>query len=164
MAQIERGMELGAMLRHLNYFVLENLSSAAFYFTLAAVRFSGDHRSLQFAGAGHPPARIAQQGQTPRLLESTSMILGLFDNAVDSQATIEMPIQTGDRVLIYTDGLIENFNSQGEMLGIDGLRTIVKETCHLPLPDMKQQILDRVASWRSGPAADDVSLVLIEIP
>ena len=98
------------------------------------------------------------------LLESTSMILGLFDNAVDSQATIEMPIRAGDRVLIYTDGLIENFDSQGEMLGVDGLRTIVKETCHLPLPDMKQQILDRVASGRSGPAADDVSLVLVEIP
>jgi hypothetical protein len=28
---------------------------------------------------------------------------------------------------------------------------------------MKQQILDRVAAWRGGPAADDVSLVLIEI-
>jgi len=29
---------------------------------------------------------------------------------------------------------------------------------------MKQQILDRVANWRSGPATDDVSLVLVEIP
>jgi serine phosphatase RsbU (regulator of sigma subunit) len=66
-------------------------------------------------------------------------------------------------VLIYTDGLTENFNSQGEMLGVNGLRTIVGDACHLPISEMKQQILDRVAAWRSGPASDDISLVLVEI-
>jgi hypothetical protein len=29
---------------------------------------------------------------------------------------------------------------------------------------MKRQILDRIAAWRNGPAADDMSLVLIEVP
>ena len=47
--------------------------------------------------------------------------------------------------------------------GSDVLETIVAETSSLPLTEMKQQILVRVAAWRDGLAADDVSLVLLEI-
>lgn len=91
------------------------------------------------------------------------MVLGLFENAVDSNATVETPLQAGDRVLLYTDGLTETFNSRREMLGIDGFQEIVGEVSGLPLAEMKQQILNRVASWRDGPASDDVSLVVLEL-
>jgi len=80
------------------------------------------------------------------------MVLGLFEDAVDSDATIENLTQAGDRVMIYTDGLTENFNSRREMLGIDGLKKIVRDVSDLPLAEMKQQILKRVAAWRDGPA------------
>lgn len=163
MAQIERGVDLGSMLRHLNHFVVQHLASSAFYFTIAAVRFDRTQSALQFAGAGHPPAMIIRQGESLRLLESRSMVLGLFEDAVDSEPTIETPVQAGDRVIIYTDGLTENFNSRREMLGIEGLKKIVLDVSDLPLAEMKQQILNRVAAWRDGPAADDVSLVVLEL-
>lgn len=163
MAEIERGVELGSMLRHLNHFAVQNLASSAFYFTVAAVRLHGARSSLQFAGAGHPPAMIIRRGQSPRLLESTNMVLGLFEDAVDSESSIETVLQRGDRVVIYTDGLTENFNSRREMLGVHGLEEIVTEASTLPLGEMKREILNRVAAWRDGPAADDVSLVLLEI-
>src|ERR1700720_2461624 len=78
MSQIERGADLGSMLRHLNHFAVQNLASSSFYFTLAAVRFHQSRGCLQFAGAGHPPAIVIRRGQSPSLLESTCMILGLF--------------------------------------------------------------------------------------
>src|SRR6266404_322222 len=163
MAQIERGAELGSMLRHLNHFVLQNLASSAFYFTLAAVRFHQSRGCLQFAGAGHPPVIVIRRGQSPSLLESTCMILGLFENAVGAESGVETNLQTGDRVVMYTDGLTESFNSQREMLGVDGLQEIVAEASALPLAEMKTHILNRVAAWRHGDAQDDVSLVLLEI-
>jgi sigma-B regulation protein RsbU (phosphoserine phosphatase) len=163
MAQIERGEELGSMLRHLNHFAIQNLGSSSFYFTVAAVRLYRALGRLQFAGAGHPPAIIVRPGQSPRLLESTNMILGLFENAVGAESSVETALETGDRVIIYTDGLTENFNSRREMLGLEGLEKIVTEASSLPLAEMKQQILHRVAAWRNGYAADDVSLVLLEI-
>jgi sigma-B regulation protein RsbU (phosphoserine phosphatase) len=163
MAQIERSAELGAMLRSLNHFVVENLASSNFFFTVAALRIDRSCRSLKFAGAGHPPAMIIRRGESPKLLESRSGILGLFENVVDADATIEAAIEAGDRVMIYTDGLTENFDMQREMLGVEGLAKIVREASHLALPEMKRQILDRVEAWRSGPATDDVSVVLVEI-
>jgi PAS domain S-box-containing protein len=163
MAQIERGAELGSMLRHLNHFAVQNLASSNFFFTVAAVRLYHARGRLQFAGAGHPPAILIHRGQSPRLLESTNMVLGLFEDAVDTESSVETVLQRGDRVVIYTDGLTENFNSQREMLGVGGLKEILTEASTLPLDEMKSQILNRVAAWRNGPAADDVSLVLLEI-
>jgi phosphoserine phosphatase RsbU/P len=163
MAQIESGAELGSMLRHLNHFAVQNLASSSFFFTVAALRLHRARGYLQFAGAGHPPAIIVRQGQSPRLLESTHMILGLFENAVGGDASVETTVETGDRVVLYTDGLTENFNSHREMLGLDGFQEIVEEASTLPLAEMKTRILDRVAAWRHGHAVDDVSLVLLEI-
>jgi Stage II sporulation protein E (SpoIIE) len=61
--------------------------------------------------------------------------------------------QTGDRVVIYTDGLTESFNFEHEMLGVDGLREIVAEASNLPSAEMNNQILNRVAACRHGHAA-----------
>lgn len=76
---------------------------------------------------------------------------------------VEVPLRKGDRVLVYTDELIEDSNSQGETLGIDGLQRISSETCHVPLFETRQQILGRVATWRDGPVTNDTSLVLVGI-
>jgi len=163
MTQIEHKSELGSMLRQLNHFVVQNLASSAFYFTVAAVRFNRDCQSVQFAGAGHPPAMIIRRGEEPQLIESQSMVLGLFEDAVNSEPAVETQMQSRDRLLIYTDGLTERFNPQGEMLGIQGLAEIVQRTSMLPLAEMKREILDQVAAWSGGPATDDVSLVLVEV-
>ena len=50
------------------------------------------------------------------------------------------------------------------MLGVAGLGEIASEAAGLPIAEMKDHILKRVAEWRNGPPADDVSLVLVEIP
>ena len=82
---------------------------------------------------------------------------------MDAKGTLQVPILPGDRLIIYTDGFTESFNSQQEMLGVEGLRKIVCDTAGLPLLMMKQEIIARVAAWRSGPAVDDMSLVALEI-
>ena len=133
------------------------------YFTLAAARLSRDGRSLEFSSAGHPPAMILRPGEAPRFLESASTILGCFDDAVRQESAVEIPLEAGDRVMLYTDGFTDNFNSRREMLGVKGLADIAREASTLPLAQMKQRILDRVAAWRDGPAADDMSLILVEV-
>ena len=126
MSQIERGVALGPMMHHLNRFVLRNIGSSVFYFTMVAARLDRDNRTLEFANAGHPPAMIAHPGQAPRLLESGSAVLGLLEDAVGDAATVIVPVQSGDRLVIYTDGFTESFNQQRDMLGVEGLSEIVR--------------------------------------
>ena len=153
---------LADVLCRLNSLVIRNIGAQGFFFTLAAARISRSGRTMEFAGAGHPPAMIVQPGAEPRLLPSRSMILGALPDAVDGDATLHLEIEQGDRIVLYTDGLTDVFNARGEMLKVEGVRNFVRESALLPFNEMKQSILDRVAAWRDGPQVDDVSLVLVE--
>ncbi len=84
MSQIERGAGLAPMMEHLNRFVIGSLRSSVFYFTVVAARLDLAARTLEFFGAGHPPAMIVKPGEAPILLESRSAILGLMPDAVDT--------------------------------------------------------------------------------
>src|SRR5580692_10419972 len=151
---------LADVLRRLNSLVIQNIGAPGFFFTLAAARIDRGARTMEFAGAGHPPAMIVQPGHEPRLLRSQSVILGTLP---DADATLHTELEYRDRIVMYTDGLTDVFDSRGEMLKVEGLQSFVRDTALLPFGEMKQGILDRVAEWRDGPPVDDVSLVLVEV-
>jgi sigma-B regulation protein RsbU (phosphoserine phosphatase) len=161
--QLGNRAPLADMLRRLNSLVIQNIAAQGFFFTLAVARIDRTGRTMEFAGAGHPPAMIVQPGADPRLLPSRSTILGTLPDAVDADATLNTEIEPGDRVVLYTDGLTDVFDSHGEMLEVEGVQNIVRETSLLPFSEMKQGILNRVAAWRDGPPVDDVSLILVEV-
>jgi serine phosphatase RsbU (regulator of sigma subunit) len=162
-AHLRNGVLLADMLRQLNHFVIDTIGNTGFLFTLSAVRIDRDGRRMAFAGAGHPPAMLVRPGQEPLLLESRSTVLGAFPDSVDMDATLDVLLQPQDRIVLYTDGITDVFDSRGKMLGVEGVQKFVRETSLLPFCEMKQGILDRVAAWRDGLAVDDMSLVLVEV-
>ncbi len=162
-AHLRSGMPFLEMFRELNRFLIEDIAASGMFVTLAAARIDAQRRSMVFAGAGHPPAMLARQGQGPLLLESRSMILGALPDAVDATTNLEVQLQSDDRIILYTDGITEVFNSRGEMLGIEGVQEIVRQASSLPAHEMKQGILDGVAAWREGSPTDDVSLMLVHV-
>jgi phosphoserine phosphatase RsbU/P len=161
--QLGNRAPLADVLRRLNSLVIQAVGAQGFFFTLAAARIDRSGRTMEFAGAGHPPAMIVQPGGEPRLLPSRSLVLGAVPDAVDADATLYTEIEPGNRILLYTDGLTDVFDSRGETLNVEGVQHFVRETALLPFNEMKQSILDRVAGWRDGPPVDDVSLVLVEV-
>ncbi|HUE56917.1 MAG TPA: SpoIIE family protein phosphatase [Candidatus Udaeobacter sp.] len=162
-AHMRSGMPFLDMFGKLNRFLIEDIAGSGMFITAAAARIDARQRCMVFAGAGHPPAMLARPGQIPVLLESRSMILGALPDAVDATANQEVQLQPDDRIVLYTDGITEVFNSSGDMLGIEGLQEIVHQTSSLPAHEMKQRILDGVAAWREGPPTDDVSLMLVHV-
>jgi PAS domain S-box-containing protein len=159
---LRNGLPFIEMFAELNRFLIENIA-AGMFITVAAARIDTNLRRMVFAGAGHPPAMLVRRGQSPLLLESRSAILGALPDAVDATSNLELHLEQDDRIVLYTDGITEVFNSRGEMLGIEGVREIVRQASALPSEEMKQGILDGVAAWRNGPQTDDVSLVLVHV-
>jgi PAS domain S-box-containing protein len=162
MGHLRTGVPFIDMFAELNRFLIEDID-AGMFITVAAASIDTHLCRMVFAGAGHPPAMLVRRGQSPLLLESRSPILGALPDAVDTTPSLELQLEPGDRIVLYTDGITEVFNSREEMLGIEGLREIVRQTAALPWDEMKQGILDGVAAWRSGPPSDDVSLVLVHV-
>ncbi len=159
--ELEQHMGPGKLLRHLHTFVHDRIGVDGFYFTMAAGRFVQRGRRMTFAAAGHPPAILASSGGV-RLLDSQSGILGCLADTAPSEAADEIDMTRGDRLVLYTDGLTEVFNTRDEMFGVDGLEELVRQSAKKALPEMRQAILDGVAAWRNGPLADDLSLVIVE--
>lgn len=162
-SHLRSGAPFTHMFERLNRLLIEDIPGSGMFATLAAVRISAKRRRMDFAGAAHPPVMVARRGQSPLLLESGCTILGLLPEAVCVSASLEMPLEPDDCIVLYTDGLTEVFDSRGEMLGVEGLQEIVRQASTLPAEQMKQGILDGVAAWRNGPPTDDVSLMLAHV-
>ena len=160
--QLERKTDPGSLLRRLHDFVHDRIGLDGFYFTMAAARFDKRGRHLTFAAAGHPPAMLISNGDV-RLLDSQNGILGCIAETAPSESVYKIDLVPGDRLILYTDGLTEVFNSLDDMLGVEGFQEIVLQSAKQALPEMRQAILDGVMAWRHGPLSDDVSLVIVEV-
>jgi sigma-B regulation protein RsbU (phosphoserine phosphatase) len=160
--ELERKTKPDTLLRHLHDFVHDHIGSDGFYFTMAAAHFARRGRHMTFAAAGHPPAMLISKGGL-RLLDSQNGILGWLPETAPSESVNEIELTPGDRLIFYTDGLVEVFNSLDDMLGVEGLQNLVLESVQRPIQDLKQAIIDGVTAWRHGPLADDVSLVIVEV-
>jgi len=142
--------------------VQDRIAVDGFYFTMAAARFSQRGRHLSFAAGGHPPAILVSHGVL-QLLNSQSGILGSVSEIAPSESVNEIELARGDRLILYTDGLVEAFNSLDAMLDVEGLEALILESVQRPVREFKQAILDGVTTWRHGPPSDDVSLVIAEV-
>ncbi len=128
-------------------------------------------RILQLSSAGHPCPLLFRKSENHWLaLEQESLEgkdpadipLGLFHQARFSE--LEVRLQTGDLILCYSDALVEAVDAQGNLLGIDGLKSAVSRLD----PDCPQELipglLEQVGSLRSGNLnRDDVTLLLSQV-
>jgi hypothetical protein len=62
-----------------------------------------------------------------------------------------MLIAKGDRLILYTDGLVEVFNSLDDMLGVVGLKALILESARRPIRKLKEAILNGVTTWARPP-------------
>lgn len=159
---LERKAGPGTMMRRIHDFVHDRIATDGFYFTMAAVRLSMRGRRATFAAAGHPPALLLSNGSVRRL-NSQNGILGCLSETAPSESADEIDLEPGDRLVLYTDGLVEVFNHHDDMLDVEGFSQLVLDSAKLTLPEMRQAILDGVAAWSHGPLVDDVSLVIVEV-
>ena len=115
-----------------------------------------DGSAVHVANAGHPAPLLLRAGEV-REIGTTNPLLGRFRTASYSASAIDL--QRGDRILAFTDGVIEARNARGDAFGEERLHALMKAGTTLA------EIVATVESWRHGGGdADDLTLVSIDIP
>ena len=82
--------------------------------------------------------------------------------------TNEVPIGRGDRLLLYTDGILEVTNAAGELFGVEGLASFVETKSSLSTNDFADGLLAHLRRWAgrgggSGPFDDDLTLAVVDL-
>jgi sigma-B regulation protein RsbU (phosphoserine phosphatase) len=147
-------------LNHINRFLYEKTPVDRFVtLFLFALNAAGHGR---FVNAGHNPAYLfrAASGQIEEL-HSDGLILGAFDFA--SYRSCPLQLYQGDILVVYSDGVTEACNPEGEMFGEDRLISTIQEEAPAGGSALKEKILRSVKEFTRGMAqTDDVTFVLID--
>jgi serine phosphatase RsbU (regulator of sigma subunit) len=82
------------------------------FVTIACARIDRKKEQLHYVGAGHPPPIVRRASGAIELLDSTGPIVSPAIRGIDWERT-ELPIASGDRLLLYTDGLVDSLGEDG---------------------------------------------------
>jgi serine phosphatase RsbU (regulator of sigma subunit) len=120
------------------------------------VIFDTEAGTMRHASAGHPPAFVWQRGDM-RLLRATGPLLALDANA--SFFSRDLPLEIGDLVVIYTDGLTEA-RSGGQLFGEDRVAQLVRRDPGQDTNIICKALLEAARDF-SSPLVDDVAIMAI---
>lgn len=119
----------------------------------------GEDVSVRYANAGHVPLLLAREEAVEEVYLG-SPFLGMVEDA--ELNSIELKLNPGDRLLAFTDGLVEQESPSGEAFGIDRVSAALADKSR-PLVEIVSGLLSEVDSFAGGAAwADDATLVAIE--
>jgi sigma-B regulation protein RsbU (phosphoserine phosphatase) len=118
-------------------------------------------RMLACSNAGHnPPILVRADGSVWRPA-SDGMVLGVLENNTYSQT--EVPLRSGDRLVLFTDGITEAGSHEGREFGEDRLVELVIAHRHLPAPALLDAVFADVSAFTRSVFADDATLIVIGV-
>ena len=117
---------------------------------------------LRWVNAGHVSPLLVRDGKVEELTQAPIHPPLGIELLPDVEAS-EVGLQPGDRVLLYSDGVVEARAPNGEYLDMERIVQIVEDhTRHLSLEELSHRLLSEVVRHSAGPLRDDATVLLIE--
>lgn len=128
------------------------------FVTAAYVHLDSTANELRYSAAGHPPMLLLRNGEVSEVVEN-GLMLAAFDFA--RYSTAEHPLQRGDRLLLYTDGIVEAASASGEFFGQEALSSLLRDTKANSPADAADRIIAAVKQW-SASQDDDLTVLVCD--
>ena len=123
-----------------------------------------EHRCARYSAAGHPPLLYWRELQGElRQVESNGLLFGVSEET--EYPAVSLALQPQDRMLLYTDGIIEPESSAGEAFGGRRLGEVVRAYVARPGSELSGAILSELRNWLPPSASpqDDMTLIVIDV-
>jgi serine phosphatase RsbU (regulator of sigma subunit) len=118
---------------------------------------------LKVISAGHPSGIVLRRGRVVKMLPTpTALPVSLGDRRPPT--VVEEALEPGDRVLLYTDGIVEARSPSGEQFGIDRLIEFATKALadQLPAPETVRRLVHAVLEYQQQRLQDDATVLLAE--
>jgi serine phosphatase RsbU (regulator of sigma subunit)/catechol 2,3-dioxygenase-like lactoylglutathione lyase family enzyme len=145
------------LLRSVNQLFCENTTDGTFA-TLFFAEYDDSTRLLRYANCGHLPALLLRCDGTLTRLDATATVLGIFKKW-DCEVG-ECELAPGDLLALYTDGITESFNRDGEEFGESRLLDSLRRHCALSPQAAIASVVDEVLHFSPHEQHDDITLIL----
>jgi sigma-B regulation protein RsbU (phosphoserine phosphatase) len=130
--------------------------------TMCFLRLDRERDVLTYANAGHNPPLLARSTGSVERLTSTGTVLGVFPE-VEFRGG-ETALRSGDRLLLYTDGITEARNADDEEYGEQRLAALLAEHRHRDAATLHSTVLDAVTHFASARGfQDDATLLVVAV-
>jgi sigma-B regulation protein RsbU (phosphoserine phosphatase) len=126
------------------------------FVTAAYVHLNSESGELRYSAAAHPPLLLLRNGRVTQI-ENNGLMLAAF--ASTSYSTAIHKLEAGDRMVMYTDGILEASNPAGDFFGQEALCDLLKRTRDLSPAMAADSVVSSVREWSEKP--DDDLTVLI---
>lgn len=130
-----------------------------FFMTVFAAQHRPEARALDYVSAGHPPALLRRGAELLRLGEDGDIPLGITREHRYANATCAF--LPGDLLVVYTDGLPEATDPDGEAFGFERIERLVMTAPPEPAPLLEVLCTALIAHQRSAMGQDDQTIVVL---
>ncbi len=134
------------------------------YATFFYAVFDNSRNTLTYVNAGHHAPMLFRSGAAngPQRLDTGGMVIGLFPDSSYRQETLRL--NAGDLLVIFTDGLVEANNAEGEEFGENRIAALAAQARLGSAAEIRDSILKGVEEFSNGQRlADDLTLVVAKV-
>src|ERR671918_386248 len=135
------------------------------FISMAYLVLDHQHDGVTLARAGHDaPLWYQRQSQTVTPVKSPGMVVGIDSGSVFDRLTADfaVPLERDDCLVLYTDGVTEALNSDGDEFGIDRMIQSVRASATDGAQTIVKRIIEDVRNFTgSFPQNDDITLIAI---
>ncbi len=149
--------DLPRLLQSVNRLLYESTESN-YYATLFFGNYEDATRQLHYANCGHNPPLLLRSGGTVERLTATSTVLGLFEEWECSIGKVQL--DSGDTLVIFTDGMTEAMNEEGEEFGEERLIKTLRAHRELSLSTVLINMVTSVQQFTDNQQGDDLTLIV----
>ena len=152
----------GEVLRRLNRTLTGQMKNQ--FVTAAYLWLDTETRSARYSAAGHPPL-LHWQAISSELqrVESNGLLMGMQRES--DYPVREFALVAGDRLLLYTDGIVEAENDAGDAFGDSKLEQMLRTYRAQPAAELSEHLLTELRNWqpKASSQQDDITLVVIDV-
>lgn len=158
--QVAARSPLPEIVRSVNEYLSKNTPANRFV-TLFIAELNPLDGTLQYINAGHNPPLIGRIDGSVEQLASGGFPLGIMPMA--EYEIGETRLNSGEALVIYSDGVSEAANLKGEEFGMDRLSQVIQKNLAASASGLRDKVESSLSSFtQTAPAGDDITLVIVK--